>query len=45
MVQSLFGTNAAAQDETVFKFPNDASVDQSTEIARMERMLAALPPG
>jgi uncharacterized protein (DUF305 family) len=44
MVQSLFGTNAAAQDETVFKFANDASVDQSTEIARMERMLAALPP-
>jgi uncharacterized protein (DUF305 family) len=43
MVQSLFGTNAAAQDETVFKFANDASVDQSTEIARMERMLAALP--
>jgi uncharacterized protein (DUF305 family) len=43
MVQSLFGTNAAAQDETVFKFANDVSVDQSTEIARMERMLAALP--
>ncbi|HUR95176.1 MAG TPA: DUF305 domain-containing protein [Gemmatimonadales bacterium] len=44
MVQSLFGTNRAAQDETVFKFANDVSADQSTEIARMETMLAALPP-
>jgi uncharacterized protein (DUF305 family) len=44
MVKDLFGTNGAAQDETVFKFTNDVSVDQSTEIARMERMLAALPP-
>jgi uncharacterized protein (DUF305 family) len=44
MVQDLFGTNGAAQDETVFKFANDVNVDQSTEIARMERMLAALPP-
>jgi uncharacterized protein (DUF305 family) len=44
MVQRLFGTNAAAQDETVFKFANDVSADQSTEIARMETMLAALPP-
>ncbi len=41
MVQDLFGTNRAAQDETVFKFANDVSVDQSTEIARMEKMLAA----
>ena len=45
MVQDLFGTYGAAQDETVFKFANDVNVDQSTEIARMERMLAALPPG
>ena len=45
MVKDLFGTNGAAQDETVFKFANDVNVDQSTEIARMERMLAALPPG
>jgi len=44
MVQRLFGTRAAAQDETVFKFANDVSADQSTEIARMETMLAALPP-
>jgi uncharacterized protein (DUF305 family) len=39
MVKQLFGTNGAAQDETVFKFANDVNVDQSTEIARMERML------
>jgi uncharacterized protein (DUF305 family) len=45
MVNDLFGTTAAAQDETVFKFANDVQVDQSTEIARMERMLAALTLG
>jgi uncharacterized protein (DUF305 family) len=44
MVKDLFSSRGAAQDETVFKFANDVSVDQSTEIARMERMLAALPP-
>ena len=43
MVKELFGSYGAAQDETVFKFANDVNVDQSTEIARMERMLAALP--
>jgi uncharacterized protein (DUF305 family) len=43
MVKQLFATPGAAQDETVFKFANDVSVDQTTEIARMERMLAALP--
>jgi uncharacterized protein (DUF305 family) len=45
MVKGLFGTNGAARDEAVFKFANDVSVDQSTEVARMERMLATLPPG
>ncbi len=42
MVKDLFASYGAAQDETVFKFANDVSVDQSTEIARMEKMLAAL---
>jgi uncharacterized protein (DUF305 family) len=42
MVKDLFGSYGAAQDETVFKFANDVNVDQSTEIARMETMLAAL---
>jgi uncharacterized protein (DUF305 family) len=44
MVDALFATPGAGRDETVFKFANDVSVDQSTEIARMETMLAALPP-
>jgi uncharacterized protein (DUF305 family) len=43
MVDALFATHSAGRDETVFKFANDVSVDQSTEIARMETMLAALP--
>jgi uncharacterized protein (DUF305 family) len=42
MVQQLFGSYGAGQDQTVFKFASDVNVDQSTEIARMERMLAAL---
>jgi uncharacterized protein (DUF305 family) len=44
MVDALFNTPCAGRDETVFKFANDVSVDQSTEIARMETMLKALPP-
>jgi uncharacterized protein (DUF305 family) len=45
MVQELFATYGAAQDETVFKFASDVNVDQSTEIARMQKMLAALTLG
>ncbi len=45
MVKELYGTPGAAQDETVFKFADDVGVDQTTEIARMERMLASLPAG
>jgi uncharacterized protein (DUF305 family) len=44
MVKDLFGSYGAAQDEIVFKFANDVNVDQSTEVARMETMLAALTP-
>ncbi len=43
MVHDLFATDGAGQDEAVFKFASDVQVDQSTEIARMERLLAALP--
>lgn len=39
MVAKLFGTTGAGQDETVFKFASDVNVDQTTEIARMQRML------
>jgi len=42
MVQNLFGSYGAAQDETVFKLASDINVDQTTEIARMERMLFTL---
>jgi uncharacterized protein (DUF305 family) len=45
MVTELFGSPGAAQDETVFKFANDVNVDQTTEIARMQKMLAALTLG
>ena len=45
MVKDLFGTYAAGQDETIFKFASDVNVDQTTEIARMEKMLAALTLG
>src|SRR5262245_14961062 len=44
MVKELFGSYGAGQDEVVFKFASDVNVDQTTEIARMQRMLAALPP-
>ena len=42
MVKDLFATPGAGQDETVFKFASDVNVDQTTEIARMERMLLTL---
>ncbi|HEU4885580.1 MAG TPA: DUF305 domain-containing protein [Longimicrobium sp.] len=42
MVQQLFGSQGAGQDETVFKFASDVNVDQATEIDRMQRMLEAL---
>ena len=40
MVHALFESEGAGQDELVFKFASDVNVDQTTEIARMERMLA-----
>ncbi len=42
MVEELFRTDGAAQDETVFRFATDVHVDQTTEIARMEQMLEAM---
>jgi uncharacterized protein (DUF305 family) len=39
MVQQLFATDGAAQNETVFKFANEVEVDQSTEIKRMFTMM------
>jgi uncharacterized protein (DUF305 family) len=45
MVERLLGAHGAAQDGLVFRFAADVNADQTTEIERMRRMLAALPPG
>ncbi len=42
MVRTLFATDGAGQDEDVFRFASDVQVDQSTEVARMQRMLDAM---
>lgn len=44
MVDTLFNTPGAGQDEFTFKFANDVQADQTTEINRMQQMLDALPP-
>jgi uncharacterized protein (DUF305 family) len=41
MVETLFSSNGAGQDEDVFKFASDVHVDQITEVNRMTRMLEA----
>ncbi|HYT72965.1 MAG TPA: DUF305 domain-containing protein [Gemmatimonadales bacterium] len=41
MVDELFG-QGAGEEETVFRFASDVYADQTTEIDRMQRMLAAL---
>src|SRR5881409_2505027 len=41
MVNELFGQGAGEQ-EKVFRFASDVFADQTTEIARMQKMLAAL---
>lgn len=43
MVNQLFASQGAAQDETVFRLASDVYADQSTEIDRMQKMLAVLP--
>jgi uncharacterized protein (DUF305 family) len=45
MVDQLFGSQGAAQDEPVFKIASGVYADQTTEIERMQKMLDALPPG
>jgi uncharacterized protein (DUF305 family) len=42
MVNNLFATNGTAQDITVYKMASDISADQTTEIERMQKMLAAM---
>lgn len=45
MVDDLFASDGAAQDDSVFRLASDIQVDQKTEIARMERMLESLTTG
>ncbi len=42
MVKQLFDSYGAGQDQLVFKLASDINVDQTTEIARMQRMLTVL---
>jgi uncharacterized protein (DUF305 family) len=42
MVDDLEASPGARQDETVFRFSSDVYADQTTEIDRMQKMLAAL---
>jgi uncharacterized protein (DUF305 family) len=42
MVDTLFNTPGAGNDEIVFRLATDVHVDQSTEIGRMKQMLEAL---
>lgn len=43
MVDQLLSTQGAAQDGLVFRFAADVNADQTAEIDRMNRLLAALP--
>lgn len=45
MVNELFSTTGATLDDLIFKYASDVNVDQTTEINRMGRMLAALSSG
>jgi len=41
MVRQLFASPGAAREDLAFKLASDVNVDQTTEVARMQRMLAA----
>jgi uncharacterized protein (DUF305 family) len=43
MVADLFATPGAGQDSWIYQFASDVDADQRAEIARMRRMLAAMP--
>jgi len=42
MVETLFSSQGAVQDEYIFKFASDVHVDQITEVNRMTRMLESM---
>jgi uncharacterized protein (DUF305 family) len=45
MVEELHSSPGAAHDDLVYKFSSDVWADQTSEIDRMEKLLAALPSG
>lgn len=45
MVDQLFGSQGAAQDDNIFKFASDVGADQTAEIDRMRTMLAQRSAG
>lgn len=45
MVDKLFGSQGAGEEEIVFRLASDVYADQTTEIDRMQKMLAVLPAG
>ena len=45
MVDELFGAPDAAQDDVVYRFASDVYADQTTEIERMQKMLASVSSG
>lgn len=45
MVRQLFATPGAGQDEAVFRLASDINADQTSEVARMRRMITALVIG
>lgn len=44
MVQQLYKSSGAANDGVIYRFTSDVEADQGTEIERMTKMLAAIPP-
>ncbi len=42
MVNQLFGSQGAGEEEAIFKFASDVYADQTTEIDRMQKMLAGI---
>jgi uncharacterized protein (DUF305 family) len=42
MVDELFSTDGGGKEDEVFRFAAEIRVDQSTEVARMERMLSVV---
>ena len=45
MVDALFGAKDAAQDDVVYRFASDVYADQTTEIDRMQKILASMTAG